>query len=382
MESEDDDVPLAVPLSTEAEDQVASDTASAREQRSTPAKAVPVLLITGFLGAGKTTLLNYILTAKHGYRCAVILNEFGESAGIEKAMLNDSKGSEAFELQDWVQLSNGCACCSVKNDFLRALESLMAKNYNHDYILIETTGLASPGPIAGALWTDAELESAVCLDAIVTIVDATNILRQLASHREEGEINEAQEQVAFADIILCNKVDRIGNEEMLDEVERAVRAINGEAVVHRTERCQIDLGLILHQGTYNLDRGSGFKNVSWEASKDPGSEGRTVYDHRHDQQIRTIRMAAPGLVASDRLRCWLDEILWEKENQRDILRLKGLVKIADCEQWQVVQAVQEVYDIYAVHPREGEHPVLNEVVIIGRNLDENELTTSFKQCFV
>lgn len=135
-------------------------------------KSVPVTLITGFLGAGKTTLVHHILNANHKHRIAVIVNEFGDTSGIETAAVSSEKGGVVVPAEEWVELANGCLCCSVKSDFVAALEGLMLKRDKFDYILIETTGLADPGPVAAALWTDDELEAAVHLDAIVTVVDA------------------------------------------------------------------------------------------------------------------------------------------------------------------------------------------------------------------
>ncbi|KAL6770564.1 ZNG1 [Auxenochlorella protothecoides x Auxenochlorella symbiontica] len=206
----DDEVPMAVSLTEQAgTTRVTRETPSYRQNLSLdgPLKPVPVTLITGYLGAGKSTLINRILNTQHGYRCAVLMNEFGESADVERALIKEPEGEEASPLANWVQLENGCICCSVKNDMVKALEALLQQRASFDYILIETTGLANPGPVAAALWTDAELEAGVCLDAVVTVVDARNIRRQLADPPGEGaEVCEAAAQIAFADVVLLNKV--------------------------------------------------------------------------------------------------------------------------------------------------------------------------------
>ncbi|PNH07726.1 COBW domain-containing protein 1 [Tetrabaena socialis] len=225
---------------------------------------VPITIVTGFLGAGKTTLVRNILTADHGYRIAVILNEFGEDIGIESSFVQSSEGLKTQE-GEWVELTNGCMCCAVKSDFLQALESLLERpgGRRFDYILIETTGLANPGPIATALWTDAELESRVSLDGVVAVVDAVNIrqvaaggprVRQLGEQRSKGAVNEAQLQIAYADIVVLNKLD-LASEEAVVRSEADIRAINSGVTVVRTQRSAVDLGLVLNRNGYRWGRG-------------------------------------------------------------------------------------------------------------------------------
>eukprot|EP00878_Enallax_costatus_P030930 GHUV01033745.1.p1 GENE.GHUV01033745.1~~GHUV01033745.1.p1 ORF type:complete len:209 (+),score=29.59 GHUV01033745.1:656-1282(+) len=205
VDEENDDVPVAVAIESD-EDGLSPYATAPSSQRQAP---VPVTLITGYLGSGKTTLVRYILQERHGYRIAVILNEFGGETGLESAFIQNEQGSRA-NVPQWVELANGCLCCSVKAEFVQALEGLLQTGSRHegkfDYILVETTGLANPGPIMSELWTDEELEAAVVLDGVVTVVDGRNIGRQLAEQRAGGAANEAQLQVALADVILLNKV--------------------------------------------------------------------------------------------------------------------------------------------------------------------------------
>jgi len=205
-----------------------------------------VTLITGFLGAGKTTLVRHILSANHGMRIAVILNEFGDA--VEGAYFQDLEGLKSAS-GEWVELANGCMCCSVKSDFVQALESLLAKEQKPEYIIIETTGLANPGPVAAALWTDEEVEAGVQLDSIITVVDAINIDRQLHDPRPDGTVNEAQVQVAYADLILLNKMD-LCQEEAIVRAEADIRAINSSVHIIRTKRCTVDLNLLLNRHGY------------------------------------------------------------------------------------------------------------------------------------
>jgi len=300
---------------------------------------VPVLLLTGYLGAGKTTLVNYILSEQHGYRCAVLLNEIADSADIEKALVREPEGGEATSaLADWVQLENGCICCSVKNDMVQALEGLLLQRDKFDYIIIETTGLANPGPVAAALWTDAELESSICLDAIVTVVDSRNVLRHLKEERPDAVVNEAQQQIAFADVVLLNKID-LADESALTRVEAEIAGVNASVEIVRCQNCVVDLGRILHTGMYTGD--ALLKN---EDDDDDGEHGHHHHDHSHDHSngtrasehqhdtcdavgcthpshshahdpgVRTVTLHVSRPLDLLKLRHWLDELLWEQDN--------------------------------------------------------------------
>ncbi|GBG00123.1 hypothetical protein Rsub_12734 [Raphidocelis subcapitata] len=246
--------PDALPLSPDSGVEGAEARPPQPQAPPTPGAPVPVTLITGFLGAGKTTLVRHILTAHHGRRVAVILNEFGGEGDIERAFVRD-EGGAIEAVPQWVELANGCLCCSVKAEFLQALEALVAPGSAHagkfDAVLIETTGLADPGPIIGELWSDEELEPAVCLDGVVTVVDAANAARQLAEARAGGAPNEAQLQVAMADVVLLNKVDLV-SEQHLEALESRLRAINAAATLLRCERAAVDPAALFGRGLYRL----------------------------------------------------------------------------------------------------------------------------------
>ena len=205
---------------------------------NSPSK-VPVTILTGFLGSGKTTLLNRILSEEHGKRIAVIENEYGE-VGIDQALVINAD-EEIFEM------SNGCICCTVRGDLIRVLGNLMKRRDKFDYILLETTGLADPGPVAQTFFMDDEIASEFSLDGIVTLVDAHHINQQL------GRSRESTEQIAFADVILLNKTDLVQAEE-LDALETRLREMNRLARVHRCERANVAIPTVLNLEAFNLDQ--------------------------------------------------------------------------------------------------------------------------------
>src|SRR5438132_1100533 len=199
----------------------------------------PVTVLTGFLGAGKTTLLNRILTENHGKRIAVIENEFGE-VGVDQDLVI-AADEEIFEM------NNGCICCTVRGDLIRILGSLMKRRDKFDHVLVETTGLADPGPVAQTFFADDEVRAGTRLDGIVTVVDAKHAAQQL------GRSKEVTEQIAFADVVLLNKTD-LADPAELDALEARVRRVNAAARVYRTTRGVVDLDTVLNVGGFNLDR--------------------------------------------------------------------------------------------------------------------------------
>jgi G3E family GTPase len=199
----------------------------------------PVTVLTGYLGSGKTTLLNRILTEAHGMRYAVIVNEFGE-VGIDNDLIVNAE-EQIFEM------NNGCICCTVRGDLIRILDGLMRRQGRFDGILVETTGLADPAPVAQTFFVDENVRRKTRLDAIVTVVDAKHLVGELA------RAHEAQEQIAFADVVLLNKTDLVSAGE-LAKIEGLIRKINPYAKLHHTERCVIELGDVLGQEAFNLDR--------------------------------------------------------------------------------------------------------------------------------
>ncbi|KAK2488986.1 hypothetical protein MC885_017638, partial [Smutsia gigantea] len=249
-EQAEEDCPELVPIETKQREE---------EEKSGPGAKIPVTIITGYLGAGKTTLLNYILTEQHSKRVAVILNEFGEGSAVEKS-LAVSQGGELYE--EWLELRNGCLCCSVKDNGLRAIENLMQKKGKFDYILLETTGLADPGAVASMFWVDAELGIDIYLDGkfreqIFSCFQFDD--KHLAEEKPDGLINEASRQVALADIIIINKTDLV-SEEDLNKLRRTIRSINGLGKMLETQRSRVDLSNVLD--LHAFDSLSGIRYVS------------------------------------------------------------------------------------------------------------------------
>ncbi|XP_069330252.1 zinc-regulated GTPase metalloprotein activator 1B isoform X4 [Eulemur rufifrons] len=342
-EHAEEDCPELVPIETKQREE---------EEKSEFGAKIPVTIITGYLGAGKTTLLNYILTEQHSKRIAVILNEFGEGSAVEKS-LAVSQGGELYE--EWLELGNGCLCCSVKDNGLRAIENLMQKKGKFDYILLETTGLADPG--------------------IITVVDSKYGLKHLMEEKPDGLINEATRQIALADIILINKTDLVPEED-LNKLRTTIRSINGLGKILETQRSRVDLSNVLD--LHAFDSLSGI-SLQKKLQHVPATQPHL------DQSIVTITFEVPGNAKEESLNVFIQNLLWEKnvrnkdDHCMEVIRLKGLVSIKDKPQQVIVQGVHELYDLEeAPVSWKDDTERTNRLVFIGRNLDKDIL----KQLFI
>ncbi|ROL49245.1 COBW domain-containing protein 1 [Anabarilius grahami] len=282
-----------------------------KEKPTGPTAQIPVTIITGYLGAGKTTLLNYILTEQHNKRIAVILNEFGEGSALEKS-LAVSQAGELYE--EWLELRNGCLCCSVKDNGLKAIENLMEKKGKFDYILLETTGLADPGAVASMFWVDAELGSDVYLDGIVTVIDAKYGMQHLTEEKPEGLINEAARQIALADLTIINKTDLVKETEL----------------VQLRDTVRVDLSQVLDLHSFDTKDGT-----------------------RLAEKLQLVKTSQPHLD-------------------------KGIFSIQQKQKKVMLQGVHELYELEETPEFWSDHePRLNRLVFIGRNLDDEVLKEEF-----
>ncbi len=342
-----------------------------------PPLRTPVTILTGFLGAGKTTLLNRILTSQHGRRIAVIENEFGE-IGIDHELVINAE-EEIFEM------NNGCICCSVRGDLIRILGQLLKRRDKFDHILIETTGLADPGPVVQTFLADADLKDQLVLDAVVTVVDAGHF------DLHTGGQQEAEKQVAFADVILLNKCDLL-EPQALASLEARLKSINAVAAVHRTRQAEVDLDLVLNVGGSDLERLASLNAKSHAEREDEEEEdGATPHDvsrqqghfhhrhHHHDSSIGSVGIETSRECDATKLGNWLTTLL--KEKGADIYRTKGVFAVRGNPNRVIFQGVHMLLDAedggpWAAKPRQ------NRLVFIGKHLDREGLTAGFKRCLV
>ena len=329
---------------------------------------IPVTVLTGYLGAGKTTLLNRILSEDHGRRYAVIVNEFGE-IGIDGELILNSD-EELFEM------NNGCICCTVRGDLIRTLHGLLARRGEFDAIIVETTGLADPGPVAQTFFVDRTLQSKAVLDSITTLVDARHIVPRLADSRE------AAEQIAFADQIILNKTD-LAAPDALDDIEARLRRLNPLAPIHRAERADVALDKVLGRGGFDLDR---MTSLEPDFLAPSCGEAGHVHDqrcghghgHEHDSGIGSVSLACARPMDGDRVGDWLTALLAERG--QDILRAKGIIDVAGEDRRLVFQAVHMMLDgdyQRAWGPGERRR---SRLVFIGRKLDGDALRAGFEAC--
>jgi G3E family GTPase len=351
---------------------------------STTSDKIPVTVLTGYLGAGKTTLLNRILSEPHGKKYAVIVNEFGE-IGIDNELVIGAD-EEVFEM------NNGCVCCTVRGDLIRILQGLMRRKGKFDAIIVETTGLADPAPVAQTFFVDENVGRRTKLDAVVTVADAKWLKDRLK------DAPEAKNQIAFADVILINKTDLVSAEDLAD-IEARIRGINPYARVHRTERCQIALPEVLERNAFDLDRildiepdflatgdhdhGHDHHHHDHQHEHDHGhshdhGKGNDGLKHYHDEDMQSFSLRTDQPLNPDKFFPWIQDLV-AKEGA-SILRCKGILSFKDDPARFVFQGVHMILDGDHQRPwREGEKRD-SRAVFIGRNLPEEQIRAGFAAC--
>ncbi|KAK0597160.1 hypothetical protein LWI29_022334 [Acer saccharum] len=365
---------------------------------------IPATIITGFLGSGKTTLLNHILTADHGKRIAVIENEYGE-VDIDGSLV----AAKTTGAEDIIMLNNGCLCCTVRGDLVRMISELVTKKKGKfDHIVIETTGLANPAPIIQTFYAEDSIFNDVKLDGVVTLVDAKHAGFHLDEVKPKGVVNEAIEQIAYADRIIVNKTDLVSEPQVASLVER-IKNINRMAYLKHTEFGKVNLDYVLGIGGFDLERIESSVNaeVEKEDHHDHGHhdhdhhdhhdhdhdhhghehdhkhgqhDNHHSHDHTHDPGVSSVSIVCEGSLDLEKANMWLGTLLLERSE--DIYRMKGLLSVEGMNERFVFQGVHDIFQGSPDRLWGPDEPRMNKIVFIGKNLDAQELEKGFKSCLL
>ena len=328
---------------------------------------IPVTILTGYLGSGKTTFVNYLLKEKHGHKFAIIENEFGE-VGIDDGLVLQTD-------EEVIEMMNGCICCTVRDDLIKTIKKLVTtKKDKFNHIIIETTGLADPAPVAQTFFVDEDMSDLCRLDSIITFIDAKFTSQHLDEEKPEGVENEAHEQVAFADVLILNKTDLVSEEE-LENTKKKLKGINIHAPIIETQYSRVPVDKVINIKAFDLDKtlemDEGFLDIDAE--------------HQHDSSITSFGIHIEGSFIPDRLNVWLRELMMEKG--QDLYRSKGIISILGSDQKYVFQAVHMMMNLesssnlgmeHKPWPKEGKR--INKFCFIGKNLDKDQMIKDIKEC--
>ena len=323
--------------------------------RQTAPDRIPATVVTGFLGSGKTTLINRILNEQHGKKLAVIVNEFGEISIDGQLVVHDDQA-------ELVEFNNGCLCCTVRGDLIETLGRLQERAGKLDGILIETTGLADPAPVASTFFVADDVKAGIRLDAFVTVVDAVNLEANLA------QSNEAVEQVAFSDVILINKIDLVSAEQVRS-IEARIRKLNPLATIHHTANAEIDIAKVIDVGAFDLVQ---------KLEVDPEFLGD--HEHEHDAAVGSFVLEEARPIDINRFVLWMNDVAQTRGD--DLYRTKGIFNAQGFRERLVFQSVRMLTTMRPDRHWAEDEKRLSQFVVIGKNLDRTEFAEGFARCVV
>lgn len=328
---------------------------------------IPVTILTGYLGSGKTTFVNYLLKESHGHKFAIIENEFGE-VGIDDGLVLQTN-------EEIVEMMNGCICCTVREDLITTIKKLIDTRKNDfNHIIIETTGLADPAPVAQTFFIDEGIAESCRLDSIITFIDAKFTAQHLDEEKPEGVENEAHEQVAFADVLILNKTDLVSSDE-LEKTKNKLKNINVHAPIIETQYSRVPIEKVINIQAFDLDKtlqmDEGFLDIESE--------------HQHDSSITSFGIHIEGEFKLDELNEWISKLMMEKG--QDLYRSKGILAIMDSDEKYVFQAVHMIMNISSSselgmkhEPWQDGEKRINKFCFIGKNLDKEKMISELKDC--
>ena len=350
---------------------------------------IPVTILTGFLGSGKTTLLNNILTEEHGHKIAVIINEFGK-IGIDGDLVVKDEDSV-------LELANGCLCCTVKGDLTKIVEDLIESGQEFEHLMIETTGIANPAPVAEVFHFDPRIKNKFYMNGIVTLVDSVNVDKHLDDN------DECYKQIAFADLLLINKIDKV-DEARLNDIKKIVQLVNPMAEQIRCSHAQIDISKILnvvslhekmmrdehreinehdheHHGHEHHHHGHDHHHGHEHSHEhDHDHDSDVQHGHAHNSPIESLSISLPGEFNQAELRYWLGTLLFDRSDT--IYRMKGIINVQGRNEKLIFQSVHRLFEDAVGDPWKDDEERRSKIVFIGEKLDGKELKEGFSACLI